>query len=87
MAYQIILSGISPEKQSLLFGSFDCNTHLIEEKFGVIITSKTNGIVISGDESNVKCAETVVQKLLYLCKDGRVPNISGFFLILYDYVR
>ena len=74
MAYQIILSGITPEKQSLLFGSFDCNTHLIEEKFGVIITSKTNGIVISGDESNVKCAETVVQKLLYLCKDDEPLN-------------
>ena len=86
MAYQIILSGISPEKQSLLFGSFDCNTHLIEEKFGVIITSKTNGIVISGDESNVKCAETVVQKplneqnvryVIDMVWDGEEKNLDG----------
>ena len=70
MAYQTILSGVSPEKQSLLFGNFDSNTHMIEEKFGVIITSKSNGLVITGDAPAVKNAETVVQKLLYLCKNG-----------------
>jgi hypothetical protein len=58
MAYQIILSGISPEKQSLLFGSFDCNTHLIEEKFGrevdLIIDGGMGGIEPS---TIVNCTE------------------------------
>lgn len=70
MAYQTVLSGISPEKQSLLFGSFDANTAMIEERFGVIITSKSNGIVISGDAKNVQQAETVIHKLLTLCKNN-----------------
>ena len=68
MTYQSILSGISPEKQSLLFGNFDVNSSLIEERFSVIISSKTTGIVISGEEKNVEKASVVIRKLLEMCK-------------------
>ncbi len=68
MAYQSVISGVSPEKQSLLFGNFDANTALIEEQFSVVISSKTSGIIISGEEKNVDKACAVIRKLLEMCK-------------------
>ncbi len=69
MAFQSILTGVSPEKQSLLFGNFDANTGIIEEKFDVIITSKSSGICITGNEKDVSNAETAIRKLLEMCRN------------------
>lgn len=69
MGYQTVITGISPAKQSLIFGNFDANTAIIEQCFNVIITSKVSGITVSGDEKNVNGAAAVIQKLLLLCKD------------------
>ena len=60
-----IISGISPEKQSVLFGSFDSNTRLIENEFGVVITGKTGGVRISADDANdVEKAGNAIEYLL-----------------------
>lgn len=60
-----LISEISPERQSAVFGSFDCNTRLIENKFGVLITSKSDGIKISGENpSEVEKACCAVELLL-----------------------
>lgn len=63
-----ILCGISPEKQSVIFGNFDSNTRIIENEFEVVVTSKTDGIKISGSESNVEKASDVIENLLKLCE-------------------
>ncbi len=70
MANQSVLSGISPEKQSILFGNFDVNARLLEESFGVIITSRTDGISIAGNSKDISLAEKAVFKLLELCSDN-----------------
>ena len=60
-----VISGISPERQSIIFGSFDANTKLIETEFGVIITSRSDGIKISGEDgSDVDKACNAVEYLL-----------------------
>lgn len=61
-----ILCGISPQKQSVIFGSFDSNTRIIESEFNVVIQSKTDGIKISGKESDVNLAADVIENLLKL---------------------
>ncbi len=61
-----ILCGISPQKQSVIFGNFDSNTRIIENEFSVVIQSKTDGIKISGDENNVNLASEVIENLLKL---------------------
>ncbi len=56
---------VTPSHQSLVFGSFDCNTRLIENTFGVLVTSKTDGIKISGDvSSDVEKAQDAVMLLI-----------------------
>ncbi len=60
------MSGIIPEKQSVIFGSFDSNTKIIENELGVVITSKTDGIKISGDNKHVEIASEVIENLLRL---------------------
>ncbi len=64
-----ILCGISPQKQSVIFGSFDSNTRIIENEFSVIITSKTDGIKICGKESSVNKASDVIEHLLKLTEN------------------
>lgn len=71
-----ILSGISPEKQAILFGSFDENARLIENAFNVVITSRTDGIKISGDsENNVDLAISTCENLISMSKtDENLPE-------------
>ena len=63
-----ILCGISPQKQSVVFGSFDSNTRIIESEFNVVLQSKTDGIKISGEENNVNLASEVIENLLRLAE-------------------
>ena len=64
------VTGISPEKQSMIFGSFDSNTKIIESEFGVVITSQTDGIKIMGDRAQVEKAASTIENLLRMT-DGR----------------
>ena len=61
-----ILCGINPQKQSVIFGSFDSNTRIIESEFDVVIQSKTDGIKISGNEKSVNLASEVIENLINL---------------------
>ena len=69
MVFKSVLTGISPEKQSLLFGNFDANTRLIEESFGVVITSGSQGITVTGGEKDVEGAVSAINKLLEFCRN------------------
>ena len=61
------IAGISPERQSILFGSFDSNTKIIEDEFGVVITSRSDGIKVAGDDENdVEKACNAIEYLLKL---------------------
>ncbi len=65
------ISDVSPIRQSAVFGAFDCNTQLIENTFGVIITSKSDGIKITGDKTaNVDKASQAVELLLKNTEKG-----------------
>lgn len=59
-----VLNKIPPEIQSAVFGSFDANTQIIESEFDVVITSKTDGIKISGLSQNVEDASFVIENLV-----------------------
>ena len=61
------ISGVTPEKQSIIFGNFDTNTKIIENELNVIITSKINAVNISGEAKNVEKAEKVLESLINLC--------------------
>lgn len=66
-----IITGITPERQSCLFGSFDCNTRLIENQFGVLITSRTDAVKISGENpSDVDKAISAVTLMLKALESG-----------------
>lgn len=72
---EMVLQGISPEMQSAVFGNFDSNTKLVEDEFGVVITSKTDAIKISGDdEINVRCAYETIENLYSVVNDGETLN-------------
>ena len=73
-----ILCGISPQKQSVIFGSFDSNTRIIENELNVVIQSKTDGIKISGNEKDVNFASDVIENLLKLsesCEELTEQNV------------
>ncbi len=53
-----------------LFGNFDENTKLIENNYGVNITSHNDVISISGDEFGVNSAIKVINSLLALIEKG-----------------
>ncbi len=61
-----ILCGISPQRQSVIFGNFDSNSRIIETELDVVIQSKSDGIKISGKEENVNLASDVIANLLNL---------------------
>lgn len=62
-----LIQGISPERQSVLFGSFDANTKIMEDEFGVVITSRSDGIKVAGDDANdVDKACNAIEYLLKL---------------------
>ena len=65
------VTGISPEKQSVIFGSFDSNTRIIESEFGVVITSQTDGIKIMGERANVEKAASAIENLLRLTENAQ----------------
>ena len=73
-----ILCGINPQRQSVIFGSFDSNATIIEKEFDVIIQSKTDGIKISGKEKQVELASGVIESLLKLsenCEELTEQNV------------
>ena len=53
-----------------LFGVFDENLKIIEEETGAHILSDAGSISIKGDESAVKAASAVIEKLLELIRKG-----------------
>ena len=59
-----ILCGISQEKASAVFGSFDCYSELIENEFGVVLSMCDEGIKVSGvSEDSVSRAYKAVEYL------------------------
>lgn len=59
-----ILRGISQEKASAVFGSFDCYSELIENEFGVVLSMCDEGIKVSGvSEDSVSRAYKAVEYL------------------------
>lgn len=72
---EMVLLCVSPEKQSAIFGNFDCNIKLVEEEFDVVVTSKTDSIKISGEnETNVKNAYNTVEKMYSVIQNRDVLN-------------
>jgi len=65
-----ILCGISPQRQSVIFGNFDSNSRIIESELDVVIQSKSDGIKISGKEENVNLASGVIENLLNLTNNN-----------------
>ncbi len=65
-----VFLGISPEKQSIVFGDLDSNVKLIEKQFDVVITSKTDGIKISGEyDDDVERAYNIIEYLVRMSKN------------------
>ena len=70
-----IIQGISPERQSVVFGSFDANTKIMEDEFGVVITSRSDGIKVVGDDENdVDKACNAIEYLLKLSQSDDSLN-------------
>ena len=55
---------------SELFGNFDENIKMIEEKYDVSIVSRQDEIVILGNNDNVKTAEQLIYRLTDILKSG-----------------
>lgn len=59
---------------SALFGNYDDNINIIQRQYGVSVLSRGTDIRISGEENNVRRAESAVKALLELIKRGEVIN-------------
>lgn len=59
---------------SALFGNYDDNINIIQRQYGVAVLSRGTDIRISGEEDNVRRAESAVKALLELIKRGEVIN-------------
>ncbi len=59
-----------------LFGNFDQNVNFIEDEIGVHISARETQLRISGEEANVKLAESVIYKLLDLIRNKETLNMS-----------
>ncbi len=57
-----------------LFGTFDENVKLIEEKMNVGISALNGMLVIRGEEAQAEKAETLIQRLLVLIRTGVEVN-------------
>ncbi len=60
----------SSEIMSSVFGSFDANINAIEGAFSVIVSNKTNAILIEGNEADVVLAEKTLNYLCSLARAG-----------------
>ncbi len=71
---EIIINVDNVDESIALFGNYDDNINIIQRQYGVAVLSRGTDIRISGEEDNVRRAESAVKALLELIKRGEAIN-------------
>lgn len=79
---QTNLSITHSELPSVLFGNFDKNAQIVEERFDVKITSRNDNIVITGEEQNVKQATRVINEIAVAAQQNQVIDEQKILYII-----
>jgi len=75
------------EQAVSLFGSYDANTRLIEQAYGVNILIRDTEIKVSGEQPGVMMAAKAVNGLLHLIERGEQlteQNVKDRFHMIYS---
>lgn len=70
------------EQAVSLFGSFDSNIDLIEQKFGVSILNRGSELKVTGDAENVSLAVKAVNRLLGMINKGETLSDQNVRYVL-----
>ncbi len=55
-----------------LFGNFDENIRIIEDKFDIDVVSREGAMILIGEEDKVQAAEEIIQRLIQILESGEM---------------